>query len=280
MTERKGTYITDFDLQRLQELLNSDREFNEEERPVLFKLVSKLEQAKVVDWKNIPSNVVTMNSKVRLKDVCTSEEIVFDLVFPPDANPERNRVSILTPIGTAVLECYIGEIINLQVAEEKYRWLVVEEIPYQPEACGNFNLPLKRESPTILRRKILVTAYDLMRLSKFVAPANTTTTNSKNNLKKNLGELLEQAEIVTPWEIPNDVVTMNSKVRLKDSRIDEEMVLTLVFPTDANVEKMNISILTPIGLSIFGRKVGDIIERDIKVEELLYQPEAAGHFHL
>jgi len=130
------------------------------------------------------------------------------------------------------------------------------------------------------KQRILVTAYDLMRLSELATPANTPGTNGKDHLKRKLAELLEQAEIVTPWKIPKDVITMNSRVRLKDHSISEEMVLSLVFHKDVDVDKMNISILTLIGLSIFGRRVGDRIEGCIEVEEHLYQPEAAGHFHL
>jgi len=140
MTERKDIYITNFDLQRLLELINSDKEFAEEERAMLVKLDGKLDCAKVVYWRDIPPNVITMNSKVCLKDLFTNEKIVLVLVFPSDANPERNRFSILTPIGTTLLGCQIGDIIDRQVIEGEYGRFVVEEILYQPEATGNFNL--------------------------------------------------------------------------------------------------------------------------------------------
>jgi regulator of nucleoside diphosphate kinase len=119
-----------------------------------------------------------------------------------------------------------------------------------------------------------------MRLSGLATPVKTPSNESDNNLEKKLANLLEQAEIVTPWEIPHDVITMNSKVRLKDHATGEEMVLSLVFPKEVDVEKKSISVLAPIGLSILGRRVGDKVEGRIEVEELLYQPEAAGHFHL
>ena len=99
-----------------------------------------------------------------------------------------------------------------------------------------------------------------------------------------LQKLLDGAEIVPPENIPTDTVTMNSKVRLKDYRSNEDMVSSVVFPTDADNDKafedLKVSILTPIGLSVFGRRVGDTVSAKIKVEELLYQPEAAGDFHL
>ena len=60
------------------------------------------------------------------------------------------------------------------------------------------------------------------------------------------------------------------------------MTCSLVFPTealnDADLDKLNVSILTPIGLSLLGRRVGDTVEGRVKIQELMYQPEAAGDF--
>jgi regulator of nucleoside diphosphate kinase len=139
MSERKTVYITDFDYRRLWELFKSNRAFNEEERAVLPGLGNKLESAEVVYWRDIPPDIITMNSKVSLKELCTEDKITFDLVFPSYANPERNKVSILTPIGTAMLGCRTGDIIECHLAGG-FRKLAVGEILYQPEACGNFNL--------------------------------------------------------------------------------------------------------------------------------------------
>lgn len=126
--------------------------------------------------------------------------------------------------------------------------------------------------------KIMVTAYDYLRLRGL---GNLeTVANGKNYLKKKLAATLDDADIVSPWEIPSDVVTMNSKVQLKDWRTQERLVLSLVFPFDADNKRNQLSILTPLGVSLLGRKTGQQIETRIEVEQLLYQPEAAGHFHL
>lgn len=132
----------------------------------------------------------------------------------------------------------------------------------------------------MFKRKILVTVYDLIRLSGSLPPPKTGYKESENSPSKELRKLLEQAEIVTPSEIPPDLITMNSKVRLKDLATGQEMALSLAFPNDADIERTRVSILTPIGLSILGRRVGDEIEGRTKVQEMLYQPESAGHFHL
>jgi len=96
--------------------------------------------------------------------------------------------------------------------------------------------------------------------------------------------VLESACTVAPREVAGNVVTMNSQVRLKDHKKKDEMTCSLVFPLDAvkgeDLEKRNVSVLSPMGLSILGRRVGDTIEGRIHVDQMLYQPEAAGDFHL
>ncbi|GMV50799.1 MAG: hypothetical protein AMXMBFR67_23420 [Nitrospira sp.] len=96
---------------------------------------------------------------------------------------------------------------------------------------------------------------------------------------------LDRAHIVEPTAIPDNVVTMNSQIRLKDMETDEEKNYTLVFPSDADIEKNKISILAQIGTAILGYRVGGTVDwlvpagtRKVRIEEILYQPEAAGRY--
>jgi len=80
---------------------------------------------------------------------------------------------------------------------------------------------------------------------------------------------------------------MRSTVRLKDLVSGEENTYSLVFPTEADFSQGKISVLAPIGTAILGYKSGDTIEwtvpsglRRLKVDKIIYQPEAAGHFDL
>jgi regulator of nucleoside diphosphate kinase len=80
---------------------------------------------------------------------------------------------------------------------------------------------------------------------------------------------------------------MNCKVELLDLDKNEKMTFTLVFPNAANIDQGKISILAPIGTAILGYRVGDIViwqvpagQRRIKIEKILYQPEASGDYHL
>ena len=96
---------------------------------------------------------------------------------------------------------------------------------------------------------------------------------------------LDRAHVVSPQEIPGDVVTMNSAVLVKDLDTGAEMALTLVFPSDAGLELGKISILAPVGTALLGYRVGDTIEwkvpgriRRLRIERMIYQPEAAGDY--
>ncbi len=135
-------------------------------------------------------------------------------------------------------------------------------------------------------RSIFITEYDLSRLEDLLEVAKGFSYRDRNDLKK-LEEELSSARIVESKDIPPNVVTMNSQVKLRDLDTDKEMVLTLVFPKDANIAAGKISVVSPIGTAILGFAAGDTIEwhvrsavKRIKIEETLYQPEAAGDFHL
>jgi regulator of nucleoside diphosphate kinase len=131
--------------------------------------------------------------------------------------------------------------------------------------------------------KLRITEFDSVRLRRLLASGKSPESPVGGSLDR-LQRLLESAETVAAEKVPADVVTMNSKVQLKDEEANTEMTLSLVFPADAlrdtDFEKMNVSVLTPIGLSILGRRVGDTVEGRIRVHDVLYQPEAAGDYHL
>jgi regulator of nucleoside diphosphate kinase len=78
-----------------------------------------------------------MNSKFKIKDLATNEETVYTLVFPFDADLTQNKLSILAPIGVAVIGYKSGETIEWDVPSGKRR-IRIEEIIYQPEREGNY----------------------------------------------------------------------------------------------------------------------------------------------
>jgi regulator of nucleoside diphosphate kinase len=134
---------------------------------------------------------------------------------------------------------------------------------------------------------IYITEVDLARLRKLIEAARDSGVDSNTPYMNKLEDELDRANIVDPKEIAMDAITMRSKVRLKDLESRKEMIYSLVFPNEADVDEGRISVLAPVGTAMIGYRVGDIIEwevpsglRRLKVEEVLYQPEASGDYQL
>ena len=143
------------------------------------------------------------------------------------------------------------------------------------------------EADMVKEAAIFITEVDRQRLEKLIEIAGEYDGMANHEYLRKLEHELDRAETVAPQDVPDDVITMRSKVRLKDMNSGEEMVYTLVFPTESDSGNGKISVLAPIGTAMLGYRVGDYIEwqvpsglRRLKVEELLYQPEAAGEYNL
>ena len=139
MPDKGKIYISEFDLKRLKELIKVAEEFGDK-RVVRYleELDEELDRAEAMKPQEIPDDVITMNSTFRLRDVDTDQEDVYTLVFPGDADSARGKVSILAPIGTAVLGYKIGDMIEWEVPAGRKRFKV-EQIVYQPEAAGDYH---------------------------------------------------------------------------------------------------------------------------------------------
>lgn len=103
----------------------------------------------------------------------------------------------------------------------------------------------------------------------------------------NLEVILEQATSVETRATPEDVVTMNTKVKLAVLPTEKRRTVTLVYPDDLDLTSDGVSILDPLGTALLGSKVGDVIQcaaakgaRRFRVDEVIYQPEHTGKFHL
>ena len=137
MRERE-IYVTDFDLDRLTSLLKGARLWSARDREYLQQLEAELGRAHVVTSKEIPSDVVTMNSEVSVRDLDSGREMIFTLVFPSEAGLEQRKISILAPVGTAVLGYRVGNTIEWKVPGGVRR-LRIEGVLYQPEAVGDYH---------------------------------------------------------------------------------------------------------------------------------------------
>jgi regulator of nucleoside diphosphate kinase len=133
---------------------------------------------------------------------------------------------------------------------------------------------------------IYVTTSDYDRLSGLIEMSRERNGDTDREYLDQLEQELNQAEVVNPKEIPQDVITMRSKVRLKDLKSGQTATYSVVFPSEANSNKGYVSVLAPIGRALLGNRSGDVVEsqvpsglRRLKVQEIVYQPEAAGNYH-
>ena len=107
--------ITSADMCRLRRLLESALNLFRHDRPYLDALKQELEVAKVVENEDIPRDLVTLNSRIHLRDLDTGKQMVCSVVFPKDSNVSDDRLSVLAPIGTAVLGRRVGDIFECRV---------------------------------------------------------------------------------------------------------------------------------------------------------------------
>jgi regulator of nucleoside diphosphate kinase len=123
-------YLTQNDLDQLLKLVESQPGKRFE------KLESELVRANVVSREKIPRDVVTMNSRVIFENETTRERREVTLVYPGSADIDAGKVSVLVPVGTALLGLRAGQSIDWELpGGEKQRFRIVE-VPFQPEAAG------------------------------------------------------------------------------------------------------------------------------------------------
>ncbi len=139
MSADKPIYVTENDMRKLRALIQSSRDSRKTNEKSLQILEAELNKAKVVKSEVIPSDVITMHSEVQLLDIDTGEETTYRIVYPNQADIDKGNVSILAPIGTALLGYSVGDIIEWSVPAGTAKWKVMK-ISYQPESAGDYQL--------------------------------------------------------------------------------------------------------------------------------------------
>ena len=125
--------ITEEDMKKLQELIDSLRLYAKQEQAHLDILEEELDRAEVLHQNSIPRDIVTMNSKVRVTDLESGRTLAYQIVFPRDADISKNMISVLAPVGTALIGYRVGSEIEWGVPGGTRR-LRIEAVEYQPEA--------------------------------------------------------------------------------------------------------------------------------------------------
>jgi regulator of nucleoside diphosphate kinase len=128
--------VTSRDLERLEKLLES---LPADSFPGKSALEAELQRAEVVDPERIPPDVVTMNSTVRFTFKESGEEFRLTLVYPRDAQGEPDRVSILAPVGSALLGLAVGDEIQWPRPGGGMATVSVVDVLYQPERAGELH---------------------------------------------------------------------------------------------------------------------------------------------
>ncbi len=102
MTQR-SIYLTESDLRRLEPLVESARRYAQADNESLELLQSELDRAILCDIDDLPDQVVSVNSRVAVTDLESGKSAEYTIVFPRDANYEEKRISVLAPIGAALI---------------------------------------------------------------------------------------------------------------------------------------------------------------------------------
>ena len=138
------------------------------------------------------------------------------------------------------------------------------------------------------KRTIYITADDMDELTKLLKDEKDRHGygNGRGEHLKGLEAELNRSKLVAAHTVPPDVITMHSTAHLVDLESGEELIYTLVFPSEADIRQDKISVLAPIGTAMLGYRVGDVFEwpvpdglRRLQIAGLLYQPEAASKAH-
>lgn len=133
------------------------------------------------------------------------------------------------------------------------------------------------------RPPLLINRLDAERLQRLIDDASEKDQAVADMLENELS----RGVVVDPQEIPENVVSMNSQIQFTDLTRDKQMIRTLVYPHALSSTEDGLSVMAPIGASLIGLKVGDIIDWPLpnnsqtllRIDAVLWQPEREGQFH-
>lgn len=133
--KKRTLIISEDNKKRLSSLIERSRLNARVSMDYLDALTIELANATVVPSAQMPADVVTMNSVVRMRDMDSGEIEEFELVYPAEADLKLGRISVYAPVGTAILGYRLGDVIKWPVPAG-FRRLKIEEMVYQPERAA------------------------------------------------------------------------------------------------------------------------------------------------
>jgi len=132
---RPTIIINELDAERIDRLLEQPAFAS---LPVADALNAELDRAQMCTPQIMPHDVVTMNSKVKFRDLTTGEVRVRTLVYPAQMTDSATQLSVLAPVGAALIGLRAGDTINWALPGGTSTHLEVLELLWQPEAAGEY----------------------------------------------------------------------------------------------------------------------------------------------
>ncbi len=256
----------------------------------LQQLLLQLESAAKSKRKALSETGMLPGCSARLLDLSDQTEVWLTLVYPQQEQPEQGFISVLSPLGAALLGKNVGEVAEVTLFRRTLRFMLCDLMSVkQPPAFRPF-VQEKTMSQTLAKQalpepalpNIVLSSLDLDRLDQLLSRLPAT-----DPARLQLEQELDRGAVVEPAAMPANVVTMNSTVRLRLLKTGEEPCLTLVYPKDLDASGDKVSVLAPVGSALLGLSEGDQIHwpmpdgeiQPIQVLQLVYQPERSGQLH-
>lgn len=136
MTTKPNILLSSIDVERLEQLINS---LPPDSLPGIRALEEELDRGELIDARDVPPSLVTMNSTVRFRVESSNKEFCLTLVYPKDAKPDGSTVSILAPVGSALIGLSEGDEIDWPTPSGKAQHVRIEKVVYQPESAGEYH---------------------------------------------------------------------------------------------------------------------------------------------
>ncbi|MCZ2084213.1 MAG: nucleoside diphosphate kinase regulator [Flavobacteriales bacterium] len=131
--------ITKQDFNKIHRSITDAKAKNSIKKEEAEKLLAELKSAKIVDQSEVDSDVVTMNSIVKIHFQNNKTTMEFQLVYPIDANIKEKKISIFSSVASALIGYRVGDEIDWLIPSGMTK-IVIDEVLYQPESAGDFDL--------------------------------------------------------------------------------------------------------------------------------------------
>ena len=136
MEKKMSITLSRLDVERIEGLLDAPEL---RDSPVAARLRAEFDRADIVEPAQMPHDVVSMNSSADCVDESNGKHHTLTLVYPKDADANAGRISVLAPVGSALLGLRVGQRIDWPGQAGKTHRLKVTAIHYQPEAAGDLH---------------------------------------------------------------------------------------------------------------------------------------------